>query len=408
MRTGLLATSEVSVAPAARAKAGRSPFKRPPLVGRIWWALALANARYWPTVAGRVHAQLRRWRAQADRISDPMLRKLAIEKLDNEHFNAEVAGTLATLAPRSQRERAIEAIVALEVLFDYLDGLSETLREDPLSEAIAILAPLLDAVRGASPPAGGDREQREPAAEELSSEASASRRPRACDDDGYARLLAGTVRDSVRQLPGAAAIAGVLHGAATRCIEGQAHAHALPSIGAERVREWALEKAEGRPLGWREYLAGAASSVLAMHALIAAAADPRITPQQAVQLDELYLSIAVMSTTLDSTIDLARDLHSGAPMHVGHYEDQASLAESLLTVAEDVALRAQGVPDGAHHTMTLVGVIAYYLSSPAASDPFAAAVAARLRSGLGPAIAPPLAVMKLWRIAKRAKRALGR
>ncbi len=88
-------------------------------------ALALANARYWPTVAPVVRRELERWRGRAQAIPDPELRALALSKLSGERFNAEVAATLATLAPRAHRRDAVEAIVALEVLFDHLDGRTE-------------------------------------------------------------------------------------------------------------------------------------------------------------------------------------------------------------------------------------------------------------------------------------------
>ncbi len=375
-----------------------SPFSRPLLVLRIARALAIANARYWPSVAIEVRAQLRRWREEADRISDPGLRGAALQKLEEERFNAEVAGTLATLARRPERAWVVEAIVALEVLFDHLDGLSEGVRGetpseaasgDRLGEARGILEPLLETLpRAGARSLEGDRGT-------------------AFADDGYSAMLAETVRFNIERLPSAGAIAQALSRAAHRCVEGQAHAHALPFIGAERVKEWAQAQAEGSPLRWREYLGGAASSVLAMHALIAASAREGLSEREASMIDELYLSIGVMSTTLDSVIDRAGDLSSGAPMHVSLYEDPSSLADALIAVAEDAIDRSRGVPDQDHHLMTLVGVIAYYLSAPV-EDPFAITVRERMTAGLSGALAGPLRVMAIWRGAKRLRSALSR
>jgi hypothetical protein len=56
--------------------------------------------------------------------------------------------------------------------------------------------------------------------------------------------------------------------------------------------------------------------------------------------------------------------------------------------------------------MTLVGVVAYYLSAPTAGSAFARPVTRRIRSELQPLIAPTLAVMHGWRLAKRARTAL--
>ena len=78
--------------------------------------------------------ELRRWEQRALAIEDPALRALALEKLRGEGFHAEAAAMLATLAPRCHRQDVVEAIVALELLFDYLDGLTERPSGDPLGE----------------------------------------------------------------------------------------------------------------------------------------------------------------------------------------------------------------------------------------------------------------------------------
>ena len=72
-------------------------------------ALALANVRYWPTVAPLAQRELRRWEQPAREVADPQLRALAFEKLTQERFNAEVAATLATLAPRTRRAESVRA-----------------------------------------------------------------------------------------------------------------------------------------------------------------------------------------------------------------------------------------------------------------------------------------------------------
>ena len=44
-------------------------------------ALAVANGRYWSSVAPLARAQLARWEDRARAIGDPALRALALEKL---------------------------------------------------------------------------------------------------------------------------------------------------------------------------------------------------------------------------------------------------------------------------------------------------------------------------------------
>ncbi|HEY1450853.1 MAG TPA: DUF2600 family protein, partial [Solirubrobacteraceae bacterium] len=109
-------------------------------------ALLLANGRYWTTTAPPIARQLTRWKGLADAIPDPKLRALALAKLRDEHFNVQVAATLATLAQRKHRADAIEAIVALQVMYDYLDLLTEQPTAHTVQDGGRLFAPLIDAV----------------------------------------------------------------------------------------------------------------------------------------------------------------------------------------------------------------------------------------------------------------------
>src|SRR5829696_5146585 len=95
-------------------------------------ALGVANMRYWSMVARRVQRELRHWEHRAHEITDPVLREHALGKLTEERFNAEVAATLATLAPWRRRSRVVVATVAFQVMYDYLDAVSEQPVADPL------------------------------------------------------------------------------------------------------------------------------------------------------------------------------------------------------------------------------------------------------------------------------------
>lgn len=347
-------------------------------------ALLLANARYWPTVAPIVRAQLCRWERRAREIHNPASRALALDKLRNEGFTAEVAATLAILAPRKNRGHVVEAIVALEVMFDYLDGLTEQHVPDPLRSGLQLFQALVDAV---TPHVEFDTcyYHYHPSAE----------------DGGYLQELAVTASNELAGLPAATAIIAAAQRAATRCAEAQTRTHAAAQLGTAQVEEWAIREAASTQLEWREFLAGAASSVLAVHALIAAAADPRTTPEQAAAVDTVYLSIAVLSTMLDSLIDYEHDLNTSEQGYIRYYQDSDLLAHRLVSVINHAATQARSLPNGPHHIMTLVGVVAYYTSAPTATSQFAAPVTARIHQELKPLITPTLAVMRTWRLAKR-------
>lgn len=343
-------------------------------------ALALADVRYLCTIAPLVRSQLKRWELRAEAIGDPSLRCLALAKLHNEGFNAEVAAMVATGVARAHRSRAVEAIVALEVLFDYLDGLTEAPAGGGLRDGHRLFRALTDAVALDTPARGGYYRHHGHA------------------EDNYLEELIAAVRGALASLPAARQVAEPLTHCAARCAEAQLHTHAIPRYGPAQAERWAHAAAVGSSLGWREFLAGAASSVLAMHALIASAGDPRTTREHAFAIDAVYLPICVMPSILDSIVDHAQDLRSGSPSFVSPYPDAATLALQLDAVAEYAVARARMTPDGPHQAMILAGIVAYYATNPMADSELGRPVNRRLRRRLQPAIAPALLTLHAWRL----------
>jgi tetraprenyl-beta-curcumene synthase len=355
-------------------------------------ALAVANARYWTSVAPIARTQLRRWEQRARQIPDPALRELALAKLRTERFNAEVAATLATLAPRAQRARTVEAIVALEVMYDYLDGLTEQPVADPLRSGRRLFRAFTDAVAKTSG---------------ASARSGYYFRDHRADDGGYLAALSAATSAALAGLPAWSAVADTALQSAERCAEAQVRVHAAPRAGAAQLEQWARTQAASTTLPWRELMAGAVSSVLAVHALIAAAANARTTPAEAAAIDSAYLSISALSTMLDSVIDYEQDSARGEAWYVRHYDSREVLADRVAAVTSDARRQVQTLPHAAHHTMTLVGVAAYYTSAPQARRGIAAPVTRRAHEQLGPVLAPTLAVMRAWRGAKTLRQALG-
>ena len=340
-------------------------------------ALALACTRYWTGVASVVKVELRHWAARAEAIGDPELRALALEKLRDEGFTAQAAAMLATLAPKAQRTTVAKAIVALEVMYDYLDGLSERPASGPLSDgesAFASFTQIFD-----------PDESRDP-----------DRRMEA----GYVGELAEAVSSALARLPSSRAIAEVAHAAARRSAQAQTRMHAAPSLGAAQLEQWATREARGTALDWREMLAASASSVLALHALIAAAGEPRTTSADAVTLDSTYLSIAALSTMLDSLIDDQLDTSTGAGKFIDHYATPELLADALVRAARRAKAQASGLPNDSGHLTMLAGIVAYFASDSAGDSPLVRPAVARVQAELRPIGAPALVLMRAWRGAR--------
>jgi hypothetical protein len=355
-------------------------------------ALVLANARYWVSVAPLVRMHLSRWELRARTIPDPALHALANHNLLHGRFDVEVATTLATLAPRAWRSGAVEAIVALQIMYGYLDVLTERpaageLLPEPASNGRDLFQALVDSLSTGNLPSGDCYYRGMPHLR----------------DDGYLRALVDTVRLSLGGLPAAAAVGEVARHAAGRCAKAQVLGHTATRSQIADIEGWATSEAGGSTLQWPEFMAGAQASVLSLHALIAAAADERTTRDDARRIDAAYLSIGGL-TMLDSLIDREQDLASGGVSYLDFYENPEQMGTRLADVARDAALRTRMLPHGGHHTVTLVGVVSYYASAPAASEPLARPVFGRVLGELKPLTAPTLAVMRAWRMTKRRHR----
>jgi tetraprenyl-beta-curcumene synthase len=352
---------------------------RATLVLKAWAALLVANLRYWRTVAPIVDGQIEHWRARAEAIPDPLTRELALSKLDGERFNAEAGAMLATFAPTPQRAKVVEAIVALQLLFDLLDGLSERPTAQPIADGRRLFAPFTAAL-STDPPKPPDTSL--PAA-------------------GYMGELADASRRALTELPAIGEVIESAQAAAARAAAAQIHMHAASQLGVSQLQSWAQELSAESSMPWRELAAGAASSVLCVHAVVAAAADPATSSAQAAQIDWAYLSICVLLTLLDSLTDREQDARDAKLGYVDLYDDSEGLSEALDASLSRADAQVRQLPDSARQLMMLTAVVAYYATAPGARAQGAAEHVARLTRGLQPVIAPTLFVMRAWRARRR-------
>jgi len=292
---------------------------------------------------------------------------------------------IATVAPARYREPTVEAIVALQVMYDYLDALTEQPTADPIRDGLRYSQAFTDAVTISTQPA----------------EDYYDHHPGGGDDAGYLADLVLTIRDAISGLPGCAALSDTIAVGTARFAGAQVRVHATPRTGMRQLEEWATHEATGSGLQWREWLFGAMGSVVAVHALIALAADEHSTSKQADELDELYLTLCVLTTALDHLVDYEHDTQIGEQSYIHLYETRQELAQQATIIVRRVIDRARRIPNGPHHLMILSGVVAYYTSQPSAMREFARPVTEHVRDQLRPLITPTLATMHAWRLVKR-------
>lgn len=301
-------------------------------------AAASALGAYLTTVLPRVRRELRQ------------LGPLPREKT----MNAEAVSVFATLAPRSHRATAMRAILALQVAIDLRDTLEERDGEIDRTKAGTRIERL------------GERWRRE-----------------------------------VTALPAHEAVLPHLERAVERCEHGQLHTHRAAREGPGPLRAWALDLEASPGYRWWEVAAGASSSVAA-HALIAAAADPHTTAETAALIDAAYQPpIGALTVFLDDLVDRDEDLAKGEHNYLVHYEGPEAAAERLALIAGRAEALIAHLPNSKRHRAILAGVAGFYLSAAAAEEPYARLIHQPLLDALGPGARLLTAFMRVRRLGER-------
>lgn len=339
--------------------------------------------RYCATVLPRARHELRRWRRHATRIPDPRLRAHACATLREEARNAEGAALLALSAPRARRAVVVRLLVTAQVLYDYLD----TLSEQPSSDPLAAGRRLHGALRAALTDAGEPTRSRDWYAGY-----------RVDGDAGYLAALVARCRALRRTLPAFAVVAPAVRRAVERASEGQSanHAMMLGALEPAALAAWAAALSPG-PFRWWE-LSAAAGSSLALHALLAAAADPRLATTTARRVEAAYWPwTCALNTLLESIADEAADRVSGNHCYARHYRCPQVAAERLAGIAAHAAAAVRALPNASHHRTVLAAMGCFYLADGGAHRAWPAAVRERVLPQLAPNPRPFERVLALRR-----------
>jgi hypothetical protein len=266
--------------------------------------------------------------------------------------NAEAVAVLTTLAPPRARGTVVRAILALQVAIDLRDELEE---------------------------AGGGGAEVAARIEKLETE----------------------WRDEVASLPAHDAVLPQLERAVERCAQGQLRTHRAAGEGAEPLRDWASGLDAPAEYRWWEVAAGASSSVAA-HALIAAAADPDTSTETAALIDAAYQPpIGALTVFLDDLVDRDEDRANGEHNYLAYYESSEAAADRLSSIASRAETLIDPLPRSGRHRAILAGVAGFYLSAPAAGTPYARPIRKRLLETLGPGARLLAGFVRIRRLGER-------
>ncbi len=343
-------------------------------------ALLGTFARYWVTIFPIARRELAHWRERAERIPDPTLRGLARHTLSHERLNSEGAALFAILAPRIRRPAVVRLLVAFQVMYDYLDVVTEQPVPDPLGTSRRLHRALTVAL-GQPPPKDGYYTDEVHGA-----------------DGGYLDELVASCRLSLVDLPRGDIAVPFAAAAARRSAEGQSQSHAAVLTPSRELVGWA--SSAGAPslhLRWWE-TAAASESSLVIHALLASGADPAFTSSAADRIAATYWPwVTGLNALLDDVVDRAEDIAEGTHSYAQNYASNDEMTCRVIAMARRATAAIRGLPQARRHAVIVAAMTSFYLSAPEARRRDVEELMQGVRSALDVEVRLLLAMLRIRR-----------
>lgn len=328
-----------------------------------------------------VSVEVARWRMRAAGIPDLTLRTDALGSIERKRGNIDGAA-LFSILPSRRSPQLLRALVAFEILADFLDCATERGAGAGIANGLLLHRALIDAL--------------EP---ELETSDYYRLHPWK-DDGGYLLALVGTCRESCGELP-SFQLARPLILQGTCAAQVLALNHESDELARDALlRSWAERSASvDRSLAWFELSAGA-SAWLTVLAMLALAAEPELEEGYLLATNAVYGPwISLAGTMLDSYVDQDEDAANGDHSYIGHYDSTHVALERLGELIRQAVGEARRLPRGNRHAVLAASMVAMYLSKDSARLPERRASTATLARAGGSLTRLLLPILRLWRIA---------
>ncbi|MEF3302657.1 tetraprenyl-beta-curcumene synthase family protein [Paenibacillus sp. GYB003] len=302
--------------------------------------------RVYRHVFPEVNEQLGRWREAADRMPDPELRRQAIASMASKEFHCK-GGAVYAAANLPMRHVLIPLIVAFQTISDYLDNLCDRSTSLDPDDFRLLHRSMLDAVDPDAPLADyyALRSERE--------------------DDGYLHKLVRTCQSCVSQLPSYAVVRDRVKELVGLYADLQVYKHIRRDLReGELLAWWEKHRSRYPHLRWNEF-AAATGSTLGVFYLFLAAAEQRLTDEQAETIRRCYFPhVCGLHILLDYLIDQEEDLAGGDLNFCSYYEDGETTAKQIADIARRARADIAELEHPRFHRMIIEGLLALYLSDP--------------------------------------------
>ncbi len=305
--------------------------------------------KYVRDIFPQVDEELSRWKKNCAGAGDQMLLDQAAASIRDKKFHCQ-GGSIYSLYPGIDTEKAIKFIVSLQTISDYLDNLCDRAGVYDEKSFLSLHLSLSDAVTPESP--AGDYYKHYPYK----------------NDGGYLTKLVMQAKSQLSGLPSYHLVRDKIRYYVRRYSEMQSFKHLNPSVREKRLMVWAEADLSQYPgISCWEYSA-AAGSTLGIFILYALAFDPSLSPLEVSSVDSAYFPwVSGLHILLDYYIDLQEDIREGELNFTCYYRDLMHCRERMQYFIRQSTESCSRLRYPKFHMTVIKGLLSMYLSDPKVS-----------------------------------------
>jgi tetraprenyl-beta-curcumene synthase len=328
-----------------------------------------------------VARETRTWRLRAAEIPDARIRHDALSALASKRGNIDGAA-LFWIIPRTRRPGLLKLLVTYQIMWDFLDSVSESGAGSGQASGRRLHLALVEAL-----------DQRRPISDYY-------RYHPWREDGGYLRSLVGVCRECSCRLTSYECVRPFLVREAYRANVQAINHDPNPTRRDTALREWAAQEfPDGHEATWFE-LAAAAGAGLSIYALLVLGVERECGDTDIARVYDAYFPWAsAVATMLDSYVDQAEDIANGDHVYVKHYPTPALATVGMSRLVRRSVTEARALPGGERHALIVACMIAMYLSKDSARTPEMRDTTATLLDAGGSLTKILLPILRLWRLA---------